>query len=99
MADYDVIILPEAENDLLESADYYLKISEKVSKAFLIEVDQKLEILSTNPSAFQIRYRDYHTIPLSKFPFLIHYFLDENAGRVEVLAILHTSRNSDNWPD
>lgn len=45
--------------------------------------------------ACQIKYRHTRVKYISKFPFGVHYQINEN--KVNVLAVLHTSQNPGIW--
>jgi toxin ParE1/3/4 len=100
MAKYEIILDPLAEFDINEGLDYYSIISQDLALRFIDTIEQKLDILSKTPNAFQLRYSRYHTLPLKDFPFMIQYFIDEIAKTIYVLAIPHTSENPDTaWPE
>ncbi|MCP9768121.1 type II toxin-antitoxin system RelE/ParE family toxin [Lacihabitans sp. LS3-19] len=97
MARFQVILEPKAEIDIEEAFDYYLKFSEKLAIRILQEIENKLEIISDIPEAFQVRYKEFRTISLKKFPYMIHYFVDSKSLEIHILAVLHTSVNTDKW--
>ena len=37
-------------------------------------------------------------MPLKKFPYLVHYFVNEESNTVEILAVISTHRNPKVWP-
>ncbi|MCP9764566.1 type II toxin-antitoxin system RelE/ParE family toxin [Lacihabitans soyangensis] len=80
-----------------EAFEYYLRISEKLAIRILREIENKLEIISDIPEAFQVRYKEFRTISLKKFPYMIHYFVDSKSLEIHILAVLHTSVNTDKW--
>lgn len=77
----------EARLDLLESRDYYSRLSKSVLSRFdnaIIEVIQRLE---KNPQHFQKRYRNIKVVFTKKFPYSIHYI--EEHKTVYIQRILH----------
>jgi plasmid stabilization system protein ParE len=98
MARFQVILEPKAERDIEDAFEYYLTISEKLPIRILREIENKLDIIFEIPEAFQIRYKQFRTIALNKFPYMIHCFMDSRHARIHILAFLHTSKNSKKWP-
>jgi plasmid stabilization system protein ParE len=98
MARFQVILEPKAERDIEEAFEYYLTISEKLALRILREIENKLEIISEIPEAFQIRHKQFRSISLNKFPYMIHYFVDSKHSKIHILAFLHMSKNPNKWP-
>lgn len=65
--------------------------------AFLEAVDTKIQLLITNPNAYQKRYKETRLTLVKKFPYAIHYTLEKNF--IFVHAVLSTSRNPKIWND
>lgn len=38
-------------------------------------------------------------MPIEKFPYMVHFTVDEKNGIVKILAVIHTSRNPDIWDE
>lgn len=93
---FKVIIDNRAFKDIDETIAYYHKISPQVTKRFVSDIRKAIKELSKNPF-FQIRYKDYRCLPLKKFPFMIHYIVDEKKSVVQVFALINTSKNTDKW--
>ena len=94
MARFQVVLEPKAERDIEDAFEYYLTISEKLAIRILREIENKLDIISEIPEAFQIRYKQFRIIALNKFPYMIHYFVDSRHARIHILA----SINPKKWP-
>ena len=85
-----------AKEDLQEIVDYYDKISTIVTDNFLENLYSEFDYLKNTPDSFQIKYKRTRVIYLKRFPFGIHYRILKN-NILEVLAILHTSKNPKSW--
>ena len=86
-----------AKNDIQEIIDYYdVKASKKITNRFLDDLYSELDFLKTRLESFQLKYKSTHVRYLKDFPFGIHYRIKNNII-VEVLAVLHTSRNPEFW--
>ena len=94
---YKVIILPFAKNDIKESALWYNQQSKGLGKKFTSEIKKQIQIAILNPYTFSIKYSNVRAIILKKFPYMIHFTIDESNYRILISAVLHTSRNSDIW--
>ena len=92
---FNVIIEKRAVKDIQKATDYYDEKSTQAGDNFINEVTSFLTALETIPS-YQVRYNDIHCLPLKKFPFLIHFSIQEKT--VLVHAITHTSINPNKWP-
>ena len=93
---YKVLVTPEAKQDLKVAAIWYNKQRKGLGKIFLSSIREALKTLQRNPF-FAIRYKNVHTLPLKKFPFMIHFVIEKESKSVTILAALHTSMNPDKW--
>lgn len=94
---FTIAILPTAINDLQKAIDYYDEQQIGLSEKLESEINQLFSTIEKNPF-FQVRYKKVHCLPLKKFPFMIHFTVDEKTFTIYIRAILHTSLNPDeNW--
>jgi hypothetical protein len=56
-------------------------------------------LLKSNPYGYEARYADVRGVVVKKFPFLIHFVIDDQNKTAAVFAIYHTSRNPKIWGD
>ena len=92
-----IIIHKRAETDIDIAMEYYLLQQEGVEKKFIIELEKSFSNLSIAPF-YQVRYFGIRCLPLKKFPFMIHYKVNEEKNQVHVFAVIHTSLNPEkNW--
>jgi len=94
---YKLVILPAANNDIKESADWYESKRKGLGKRFIFQVRQKLLMVKKSPLIYATNYDSVKTAILNVFPFMIHYVVDERHKVVVISAVLHTSRNPDLW--
>lgn len=92
---YLIEISDVAEQDIRESYLFYANESQNLGHRF--EKIIKSTILKTKkfPLKNQIRYNDVRVIFTSKFPFGIHYRIQEN--RIIIIAVFHTSLSPRKW--
>ncbi len=94
---YKIIIDPLAMIDINESIEWYNNTQEKLGNRFYNKVHKTIEFIKKNPYSFAIRYKNSRIAPIEKFPFMVHYTIDEKKKIIPVLAVLHTSRNPKIW--
>jgi len=95
---FRIVIEPRALADIQQGIDYYEERLAGLGKRFSKTVDLYITVLSNNPY-YQIRYKDYRGIPTGKFPYLIVYFVDEQKETVYIMAVFHTSQNTERLPE
>jgi ParE toxin of type II toxin-antitoxin system, parDE len=94
---YQVVFLPNANDDLVESISWYDVQKEKLGVDFYNSVVEMVDIIGMNPQLFTVQFKSVRAAPLKKFPFLIFYKFEKIQQRVVVFAILHQSRNPKTW--
>lgn len=95
MSSFKISISESAKNDILKAIDYYDDKVVGLGKKFSNEVKSKIKTLKTIPF-FQIRYDNIRCMPLNKFPFMIHFSVDNELRKVEIFGIINTSLDPDN---
>ncbi len=94
---YKLIIKPQAELDLLDSAQWYENRRKGLGSNFLDAVDDKLQVVIHNPLKYQLRYKSIRLALVHRFPFAIHFTVEED--KIYVLAVLSTYRNPKIWEE
>lgn len=93
---FKIKIEPEARTDIQEAISWYNKQQKGLGKKFYSHVLNHIDDLAINPH-FEIRYDNIHCLPLKKFPFMIHFTVDEPSRLVIIRAVFHTSLNPNKW--
>ena len=91
-----VKIEPEAREDIQSSINWYNKQQLGLGRKFLDEIQKTFNSLSKNPF-YQRRYKSVFCFPIKKFPFMIHFTIDNENKIVTVRGVFHTSLNPINW--
>ncbi len=87
----------QAEQELEAQISYYENLVEGLGSKFAQELETHLRTISLVPHS-QVRYDLIHCVPLSRFPFMIHYSVIEDRQVIRVQAVIHTSLNpNNNW--
>lgn len=96
---YKITLLKEAHLDIKEIIKWYNEEKEGLGKLFYESLKTKLNYIQQNPLHCQVSYRDVRNILLNKFPYQIHFKIDESAKSIIIFAVTHTSRNPRVWKD
>jgi hypothetical protein len=89
---FKVVFHNEALEQLQQSINYYNAAQKGLGKRFALVVKATAGQLDKTPF-YQIRYDDICCFPLQKFPFMLHFRVNEDLNVVEIFAVLHTSLN------
>jgi len=92
---YKIKILILAQQDVQEIIDYYDSINPEITDRFLRKLFLDISTIKRNPKIFAKKYKEIRMCYLQKFPFNIYFKINDN--NVEIIAVLHTSRNPDIW--
>jgi mRNA-degrading endonuclease RelE of RelBE toxin-antitoxin system len=87
----------EALNDIQEATDWYNRQLQGLGGRFQKQVKQQINSLRESPFQCPVRYAGVRCMVIRKFPFLVHYTVDEPLRTVSVHAVYHTSRNPKIW--
>lgn len=96
---YKIKIDSDAILDILEATDWYNKQSPGLGSRFQKQVKQQINSLKLNAGSFSIQYKDVRCMIIKKFPFLVHFTIENSTTTVNVFAIIHTSRNPTIWEE
>lgn len=97
MKKFEVFIHPEAENDLKKAYLYYREIDSKLAKRFLKITNITVRDLKKMPF-FQVKYDNMRLRIIRKFPYAIHFTVDETKNIVSIYGIRFAPSNPSNWP-
>lgn len=93
---YELLIGPKVLSDIQLAFHYYEEQQIGLGLEFETVLHSQFESLKINPY-FTIRYDQVRCLPLQKFPYMIHYTVDESALIIRIHAVIHTSRNPQIW--
>ena len=96
MKSYRIIILPQALEEIQDAIDYYDEQQIGLGKRFYTASRNTLSTIKKIPF-FQVRYDDVRCLLIKGFPFMIHYTVDEASSQIFIHAVIHTSRNPDEY--
>jgi plasmid stabilization system protein ParE len=94
MKKFKIVLYDDAVTDFSKALDYYKKISPSVAKKFHSSVNTTFNELKKNPF-YQIRYDNFRLKLIKKFPYLLHFIVDEKNKIVFVYGIRSSHQNPD----
>ncbi|CAN5898330.1 hypothetical protein BH11BAC7_BH11BAC7_18520 [soil metagenome] len=91
----DLIIRLSAEKDIQEIYDWYETQLNGLGGKFLDDFQKTLPYLNNYPKSFRFKYKNFRTIPLSEFPYLIYFRIQKQS--IIIQKIGHSHRNKRNF--
>ncbi|TAL59842.1 MAG: type II toxin-antitoxin system RelE/ParE family toxin [Bacteroidetes bacterium] len=95
---FEIVVEKRALFDIQCAIDYYDQQQIGLGKKFLSEIEKHFSSINRNPF-YQIRYNRVRCLPVIKFPFMIHFLLDEKEKTAYIISVFHTSQNPDKWTE
>lgn len=92
MKDFVVVFSPIAIDDADEAVAYYENVQAGLGKRFAVQLQISLNSIKRNPFFASVRYDGIRCAGIKKFPFLVHYHIDEKQQLVIILAVYSTYR-------
>jgi toxin ParE1/3/4 len=93
---FSLEIDPKAIGDIQQAIDYYDEQQVGLGERFEATLNKHFLSLRKNPF-FSLRYDQVRCLPLKKFPYMVHFTVDEENSLVTIRAVFHTSMNPQNW--
>ena len=87
MKNFVIIFSPAAITDAEKAVEYYEEQQPGLGKRFTAQLQLTLTAVKRNPFFTSVRYEDIRCAALKKFPYLVHYHIDENVRLVTIIAI------------
>ncbi|WP_140485419.1 hypothetical protein [Flavobacterium sp. GSA192] len=83
---FKIIVSARAKEEINETALYYESLKKGLGKTFYKTASKYIETLKTIPF-FEVKYNVIRTLPLKKFPYTIHFTVDELEKIVSIQAL------------
>jgi plasmid stabilization system protein ParE len=96
---YKIILKNNAKLDLNESIKWYNSQKKGLGNIFYTQIKTEINKLKEFPYIGENKHLAIRTIVVKKFPYMIHYYIDDQKKNIVILAVLHTSRNTDKYPN
>ena len=88
-------VSPAARVDILDAQSWYDSRRVGLGDVFFLAVENLFDQIASMPTLYAEIEDDVRQAQVSRFPYLVYYRL--MADRIEVLAVLHTSRDPQTW--
>ena len=85
----------EAVFDIEEIVFWYEDQREGLSYDFELCLEAGINEIQRTPPAFQKRYKEVKIRFINRFPYGIHYIVNDEI--ITIIAVFHTSRSPSNW--
>ena len=90
-----IVLRPEAESDLLAARAWYEQQRAGLGEEFAEAVDQIVDRIRAMPELYEVVLQNVRRGKTRRFPYVVYYRVLED--RIEVLAVLHGSRDARAW--
>jgi plasmid stabilization system protein ParE len=91
----ELVLAPEAEQDIQEAYGWYEKCRVGLGEEFLSCVDACVQHIRRSPELHAKIHEDYRRAMVRRFPYVVFYEYLENA--VTIYGVFHTSRDPKKW--
>jgi plasmid stabilization system protein ParE len=91
----ELVIAPEAEEDIGESYAWYEDRRAGLGEEFLSCVEACMEAIRRTPEMHAIVHQNYHRGLVRRFPYAVFYEYVE--GKVILYGVFHTPRDPNKW--
>ena len=91
----EVILAPEAEQDIAEAYAWYEGRRPGLGEEFLSCVEACIEAIARTPELHSLLHENYRRGLVRRFPYAVFY--EHLQGRVTVYCVFHTSRDPEKW--
>lgn len=95
---FKVVINNQVTNEIQEAVDYYKEKQPSLGIRFYNAAKKTLKSLENDALLYQEKYKSVRCLEVKRFPYLIHYKVNEKSKIVHVYALICTYKNPDeNW--
>lgn len=94
---YSLKIDIDAFKDIQETSEWYEMQLKGLGLRYRNQTKKQINSLKRNPYLFSIKYNEVRCRKIEKFPFLIHYLIEEELKVITIFAVFHTSRSPEIW--
>lgn len=90
-----LIILPEAQADVVSAHDWYESQKLGLGAEFLSHLQETLRSINDYPESYEVFHRMVRQAGVHRFPYIVYYRI--GIADIEVWAVLHASRHARVW--
>ena len=97
MRSFKIRIEERALDDIQQGFDYYEQVQNGLGVRFNNAIFQAFDTLRRNPY-YQVRYDKFRCLLVKRFPYMIHYEVNETDQVIDVFAVINTNLDPKaNW--
>jgi len=90
-----VVLRPEASRDAEETRDHLEAQKQGLGQAFLSRLKESLAHIRAMPEMYSVVWQNVRAARLRRFTYVVYYRVHDD--RIEVLAVMHGSRDASAW--
>jgi plasmid stabilization system protein ParE len=90
---YSYLYTPVAAKQYTNTVQWYNKRSVQAAENFIVEVEQKINTICSDPKRYANHYKNFRETSLKKYPYSIIYFVDE-PNKTIVITALHPHKST-----
>ncbi|MBK7764275.1 MAG: type II toxin-antitoxin system RelE/ParE family toxin [Bacteroidetes bacterium] len=98
---FKIVIEPEAFEDINTACSYYYSLpidTNKLVESFLDDLQIAFDALTINP-LYPFKTKNFRALPLSKFPYILFFTVDDTTEIVIILALFNTHQDIGKYPE
>jgi toxin ParE1/3/4 len=90
---YSYFFDPVAADEYEEAFSWYEKRSFLAADNFIIRAQEAIAAACADPFRYRSGYKNFHEIPLKKYPYQLIYYVDEIKKIIVIVSIFHHKRH------
>ena len=90
---YTLQLFDDVIQDVAIAKEWYKEQKQGLEEDFANAIENTLALVLKNPKAYTVRYKKIRIVHPKKFPYNIHFFIDDQEMSVIITAIIHSSRH------
>ena len=95
---FNIIVNDSVADEIQKAVDFYKEKQKSLGSHFYNTTKKVLKSLENDALLYQVKYKNIRCVKVNKFPYLIHYKVNEKENTVYVYALVCTYKNPDeNW--
>lgn len=87
------LFFDEVSKNLSDAREWYKEQREGLEEEFSEKIKKTLLKIHRYPFGYSIRYRNIRIAHLERFPYNIHFYIDETLSEIVITAIVHQKRH------
>ncbi len=90
---FTLLYFDEVEIDINEAKTWYKKQKEGLEVEFATAIEKVIEHIVKAPTTYSVHYKKIRIAHPKRFPYNIHFYIDDSNSSVVITAIIHSKRH------